>query len=439
MAGDAGPALADPLQLSEVEIVPSGPLHGVCRAPASKSVTNRLLLAAALAEGTSHLAGILRSDDTAVMMAALRSLGAAVRESDGSVEIVGTDGRLRAPEGVITAGLSGTTLRWLAAAALLVNGPVVLDGDPPLRRRPIRPLLQALESLGARIETDNGRPPLRITSGGLPGGRISVDAGESSQFATSLLLVAPYAEADVVLDVRNLGAGGYVDLTLETMSRWGAEAGLSAEGFYVVRAGRHYQARDEVVEYDASAAGHLFALAMATGGSVTVPNADATRQPDAALTAVFAAMGGQAVRHGAGGVTVSRGGPMDGIDLDISAMPDQVPALAALGALAGGVTRLRNAAVARGHETDRVAAVGRELRKLGAEVEEEGDDLVVHGGRSLTGAVLDTYDDHRMAMALASLGAVVPGVVIRHPGCVSKTYPGYWRDAAALGMRFRPA
>jgi 3-phosphoshikimate 1-carboxyvinyltransferase len=320
---------------------------------------------------------------------------------------------------------------------LLVSGTVVLDGDPPLRRRPILPLLHALEGLGATIETDGGHPPIRITSSGLPGGHVRVDAAASSQFATSLLLVSPYGEKDLELEVVNLGAAGYVELTLEAMCRWGAEASATGKGRYRVTAGRHYQAGGEVVEYDASAAGHLFALAMASGGSVTVPNVVATRQPDAGLMAVFEAMGATITAGPGGGVRLEGPASLRGVDVDISLMPDQVPTLAVLGALAGGTTRLRNVAVARGHETDRVVAITRELRKLGADLDDVGDALIVHGGRPLTGAVVDTYDDHRMAMALSSLGASVGGVVIRHPGCVAKTYPGYWRDAAALGLRLR--
>jgi len=461
-----------PRALPALEIVPSGPIVGVQAAPPSKSVTNRLLVMAALAKGTSRLSGVLRSDDTAVMMAGLSALGTGIRDLDEeTLEIAGTAGRLTSPAGVVTAGLSGTTLRWLAAMALLVNGSVTLDGEPPLRRRPIVPLLRALEALGATIETDGGHPPLHISSRGLPGGKIVVDAAESSQFATSLLLIAPYAENDLHLEVVNLGAAGYVELTIEAMTRWGAGvtpyngAGVTAHGAgvtdkgsrYIVAAGRHYVARQETVEYDASAAGHLFALAMATGGSVTVPNVVATRQPDAGLVDVFEAMGAVVTRHRpGGGVTVARPIGLEGVDLDVSRMPDQIPTLAVLGALASGTMTLRNVSVARGHETDRVAAITRELTKLGARVEagvdaNAGSDananagvlanaardetLVIHGGSPLHGGVVDTYDDHRMAMALSSLGAVVPGVRIRDPGCVRKTYPRYWDDAAALGLR----
>jgi 3-phosphoshikimate 1-carboxyvinyltransferase len=427
----------DALGPSEVEIVPSGPIVGVQAAPASKSVTNRLLLMAALAAGTSRLHDVLRSDDTAAMMAGLSALGARLTDpEEETLELTGTAGRLISPAGVIHAGLSGTTLRWLAAVAVLVRGGVTIDGEPPLRGRPIVPLLRALEALGATVKSDGGRPPLRISSEGLRGGRITVDAAESSQFATSLLLVAPYADADVDLEVLNLGAAGYVELTLEAMTRWGAGVTARPGNRYLVEAGRHYIAREEVVEYDASAAGHLFALAMATGGSVTVPNVVETSQPDAGLVAVFEDMGAVVTRDfQSGGVTVTRPAGLTGVDVDVSRMPDQVPTLAVLGVLAVGTTTLRNVSVARGHETDRVTSIIRELTKLGARIEEGDDTLVIHGGGPLRGAVVDTYDDHRMAMALSSLAAVVPGMRIRDPGCVRKTYPRYWEDAAALGLR----
>ncbi len=427
----------DPIVLDAVEVVPAGPLSGRLYAPPSKSVTNRLLVISALADGTSRLTGVLRSDDTAVMMAALAALGAGIDDlGDDDIEVTGTGGRLRGPDTVISAGLSGTTLRWLAAVALLAPEPVVLDGEPPLRNRPIQPLLQALRSLGATIETDEGRPPLRISSRGMRGGPVRVDAAGSSQFATSLLLVAPYAEHDLKLEIANLGAAGYVDLTVEEMTRWGAEVRGSGSGRYIVTAGRHYRARDETVEFDASAAAHLFALAMATGGSVTVANAVATRQPDSGIVAVFEQMGAEVSADAEGGVTVARPGELLGVDVDVALMPDQVPALAVLGALAFGTTTLRHVSVSRGHETDRVAAITSELRRLGSTLEESDDTLVIHGGHRLHGGVVDTYDDHRMAMALSSLAAVVDGVSIKDPSCVRKTYPGYWSDAASLGLRW---
>jgi 3-phosphoshikimate 1-carboxyvinyltransferase len=425
----------DPLQAPALRLAPAGPVTGVVRAPSSKSVTNRLLILASLAEGTSRLQDLLCSDDTAVMAAGLRSLGANVSSLDESqaVTVEGTGGHCRSPAEVITAGLSGTTLRFLACVALLAEGPVRLDGEEPLRRRPLGGLLAALEQLGATVTSAGGQPPLTITSRGLGGGPVTVDAAASSQFATGLLLVAPYAGEGMVIDVRNLGAAGYVDLTVEAMLRWGAEVDTPHPGRYVVAPGRHYVARAEAAEYDASAAAHLFALAMTSGGSVTVSNATATRQPDAGITDVFTAMGAR-VTPSAEGVTVRRDGQLRAVTVDVAAMPDQLPTLAVIAALASGTTRLTGVRVARGHETDRATAIAKELAGLGADVTEENDALVVRGGKALHGGLVSTYDDHRMAMALASLAAVVPGITISDPGCVRKTYPSYWSDLASLGL-----
>jgi 3-phosphoshikimate 1-carboxyvinyltransferase len=414
------------LDAERLEVVPAGPLAGAVKAPSSKSVCNRLLMLAALAEGESHLGDLLESDDTAVMIAGLRQFGAGMTPlgSGDSLRVAGTGGRLSAPAEVVGCGLSGTTLRFLVCVALLVRGGVTLDGLPPLRRRPLGGLLDALVSLGATVTSDGGHPPVTVSANGLRGGRVVVDAAASSQFATGLLLVAPYAAEDLVIEVRNLGAAGYVGLTTAAMTRWGAVVEEEGASFKVA-AGRHYGGRAEVAEYDASAAAHIFALAMATGGSVTVSNARPTLQPDAGLVGVFEQMGAT-VTESEAGLSVTRSGRLLGVEVDVAAMPDQVPTLAVLGALAEGRTTLRGVAVARGHESDRVAAV------------EVGDDtLVVDGGRPLHGGVVNTYDDHRMAMALSALALVVPGIEISDPGCVRKTYPGYWSDLARLGVQLR--
>ena len=334
------------------------------------------------------------------------------------------------------AGLSGTTLRFLAAVALLADGTVVLDGGEPLRHRPIAPLLEALRAAGAEVVADNDRPPLEIRGRGLPGGLVRVDATLSSQFATALLLVGPYGDDDLVLEVSGLGDLGYVRLTLEVMRRWGAVVTEEAPGRFRVGAGARYRPRSEAVEHDASAAAHLYALAVATGGSVTVSNAFATAQPDGRILELLAAMGAT-FRRGEGGTTIERQGELTGVEVDLGAMPDQLPTVAVLGALARGDTVIRGVAIARGHESDRIRAVVTELRRLGASVEEAGDGLVVHGGEPLHGGRVETYRDHRIAMAFTAIGAVVPGVEIAAPGCVAKTYPGFFDDVAGLGVRIR--
>jgi 3-phosphoshikimate 1-carboxyvinyltransferase len=313
---------------------------------------------------------------------------------------------------------------------------VVLDGQEPLRRRPIAPLLDALRAAGADVVSDEGRPPLQISSHGLAGGLLHVDSSASSQFATALLLVGPYADGDLIVEVGGLRELGYVRLTLRAMARWGASVAEEAPGRFRVSAQAPYFSRAESVEHDASAAAHLYALAVATGGEITVANAFETVQPDGGLVEVLAAMGARFSR-GQSGTTIERRGELTGIDVDLAAMPDQVPTVAALAALARGDTVIRGVEIARGHESDRITAVAAELGRLGARVEEAPDGLVVHGGAPLHGGRVDTHRDHRIAMAFTAIGAVVPGVELADPGCVAKTYPRFFDDVARLGVGIR--
>jgi len=446
-----------------LELLPAGPLVMRLAAPASKSVTNRALLCAALASGTSHLHGAAGSDDAEAMAAALVGLGAGVDLGGGpggwwgrpgapdpaagsghphpdGWTVAGTGGRLRSPERPLDARLSGTTMRFLAAAATLTPHGATVTGQAPLLRRPVGPLVAALRALGAAVaDAGGGLPPVTAAGGGLDGGRATVDAGASSQFASAVLLVAPYARRSVVLTAERLGAAAYVELTAELMGRFGAAVAPAGPDAWRVEPGP-YRAAELAVEYDASAAAHLFALAAATGGQVTVTNAaPGTRQPDAALPGLLAAMGATVTRDG-DALTVRGPERLDPVDADLSAMPDQVTTVAALAALAGGPSRLRGVGVARGHETDRLAALAAELAKLGVAVTELPDGLAVAGagpGR-LRPARLATWGDHRMAMALAAVAARLPGVVIEDPGCVAKTYPGFWHDLAAAGLLWRP-
>jgi 3-phosphoshikimate 1-carboxyvinyltransferase len=332
-------------------------------------------------------------------------------------------------------------MRFLAAAAVLTPEGATVTGQPPLLRRPVGPLVAALRALGATVaDAGGGLPPVTAAGGGLDGGRATVDAGASSQFASAVLLVAPYARRSVVLTAERLGAAAYVELTAELMGRFGAVVAPAGPAAWRVEADRPYRAADLEVEYDASAAAHLFALAAATGGQVTVTNAAAgTRQPDAALPALLAAMGATVARDG-DALTVRGPELLDPVDADLSAMPDQVTTVAALAALAGGRSRLRGVGVTRGHETDRLAALAAELAKLGVAVTELPDGLVVAGAgpERLRPARLATWGDHRIAMALAAVAARLPGVVIEDPGCVAKTYPGFWHDLAAAGLVWRP-
>ncbi len=427
------------------ELEPAGPVRARLAAPPSKSVTNRMLVCAALADGTSLLRGPLSSDDSAAMRMALGELGAGVEDAapaaEGSGEVAwrvrGTGGRLASPGAPLDARSSGTTMRFLTALATLAAAPVTVTGRPGLLARPIGALVAALRQLGARLDDHGGFPPVAAAGGGLAGGRATVDASASSQFASAVLLAAPYARGAVTVRAHGLGAPAYVELTAQVMRDFGATVERLGEAGWRVEAGRPYRALQAEVEYDASAAAHLFALAAATGGTVTVSNAPpGSLQPDARLPELLAAMGATVTRQGAS-LTVRGPERLRPVDADLGHMPDQVTTVAALAALAPGRSRLRNVAIARGHETDRLAALAGELAKLGVEVEELPDGLVVHGGEPRGPALIDPHDDHRLAMAFAAVAARVPGVAIADPGCVAKTYPGFWADLARAGLRWR--
>lgn len=400
-----------------IEVVPGGPVRARLAAPASKSVTNRLLALAALAVGDSALDGPLVSDDSAAMRRVVTGLGAVVVEDGRVWRVRGTGGRLSLPPGPLDAGLSGTALRFGTALAALAPGPVTLTGGAPLLRRPIEPLVTALRDLHC--------------------GRVVVDAGGSSQFASAVLLVAPYARAPLTVVVEGQIAAAYVELTVAAMCDWGARVEALPGRAWRVEVGA-YRARTVTVASDASAAAHLYALAVATGGTVTVTNAtaEASRQPDAALPEVLARMGAAVTRDG-DALTVTGPERPRPVDVDLGAMPDQVTTVAALAALADGTSRLRGVAVARAHETDRLAALAAELAKLGVRVDEHPDGLDVHGGTARGPARLATHDDHRLAMAFAAVAARVPGIVIAEPGCVAKTYPDFWPDLEGAGVRWR--
>lgn len=417
-----------------VEIIGGNPLSGTLAAPSSKSVTNRALVLAALAEGTSTVRSPLESDDTKWMRATVSGLGASVEDGSSLLRVRGTGGRPAARTDSLYVGQSGTTMRFATALAAVASGEVEIRGSDDLNRRPIEPLTTALRGLGAHVSDTGGRPPVRVRGRRLAGGCVEVDARSSSQFVSAVLMVAPYAASDVTVEVIGGHASGYVALTRKMMTAFQVRLTASGERIHLP-APQCYQASDLSVPPDASAACHLFALAMATGGRITVSGLlpHCSQQPDIGLLAVLEAMGGRLSSDG-GAVTVEGPAHLQATEVDLGAMPDQLPTVAVLAALARGTSRLRNAAVARLHECDRIAAVARELRKLAVAVEEHPDGLSITGRGATESASIDPHGDHRMAMAFAALGAHAGGIRLRTPDCVQKTYPDFWRDAARLGL-----
>ncbi len=398
------------------------------RPPGSRSLTNRALLAAALAPGESRIAGITASDDALAMRRGLATLGVRIHGEGNDWTVAGTGGRFGAPSEAIDVNASGTTARFLTAAACLARGPVVLDGAPRMRERPIDDLVDALTSLGAsaRILGKNGCPPVELGGGGIPGGHATIDAGRSSQFVSGLLLAAPCAEQEVVLSLRDgaLVSRPFVDLTLEVMRAFGARPEWrDAATLAVPPSG--YQPADYVVEPDAQAAVYGFAAAAITGGRVLIENLSGdSSQGDLGILDGLEQMGCQVSRR-SDAIEVRGPKKLRGIRIDGNAWPDAVLALAVVALFADSPTEVTGLAHLRIKETDRLAALETELRKLGATAHADGDRLRIEPG-TLRPAEIETYDDHRMAMSFALAGLRTPGVTIRDPGCVSKTWPDFF-------------
>ncbi len=420
--------------IDKLVIQPSGPVRGVIRPPGSKSITNRALVCGALAPGESVLEGALASEDSQVMIDSLRRLGIAVRAEDEGRRLIvgGQGGRIPASQAELYTANSGTTMRFLTAMVCLGRGVYRLDGTPRMRERPIGDLLEALGQLGAdaRSEQNNGCPPVLVRAQGLRGGRTEVAGQISSQFLSALLMAAPCTKQPVEIVLRGtLVSRPYVDMTLAVMRSFGAHVEEPQPCRFLVQP-TGYQACEYPIEPDASAASYFFGAAAITGGQVTVEGLSPhSLQGDVAFCQCLRQMGCQ-VEYGPTGITVS-GRAQHGIDVDMNAMSDTVPTLAAVALVAQGPTRIHGVAHMRHKETDRIAALATELRKLGASVEEMPDGLLIQPG-PLHGAEIETYNDHRMAMSLALVGLVVPGVVIRNPACTAKTYPGFFDDLAKI-------
>ncbi len=419
-------------------ITPCGPIHGSIRPPGSKSITNRALVCAALAEGTSVLSGALDSDDTCVMIDGLQQLGIDVQSSHENQElrVTGCRGRIPNNSADLFIGNSGTTVRFLTALTTLGAGRYRLDGVPRMRERPIADLIVALNRLGADVQSEwnTGAPPVIVNSQGLRGGQANIAGSISSQYLSGILMAAPYAQADVVLDVDGeLVSKPYVTMTIRVMESFGVTVKNDDFRRFTVSCQQGYQARQYAIEPDASAASYFWAAAAITGGKVTVAGLSrGALQGDVEFCDCLAQMGCD-VQYGTDSITVT-GGPLRGIDVNMNPISDTVQTLAAVAVFAEGPTRIRGVGHIRHKETDRIGDLVTELTKLGVDARETEDGLVIQPA-PLHGATLETYDDHRMAMSLALVGLRQTGVEILNPGCTAKTYPLFFDDLEALAQR----
>lgn len=425
-----------------VHILPlAQPPDCLVRLPGSKSLTNRHLACAALADGDTTLLEVALCDDTDRMLAGLRNLGlrAALDADRREIRIAGGGGFWPEDDAAIDAGHAGTAMRFLTALVCAGYGRYRIDGSQRMRQRPIGPLVEALVALGAQIGYDDipGYPPLTIEARGLTGGTAEFARPPSSQFVSALLMVAPYAVRDVLIDVCGpLVSRPYVEMTLAVMRTLGVET-LAEGSRFVVPSSQRYRAGRYTIAPDASAASYFWAAAAITGGRVGVRGLSRDDvQGDVSFVDVLAQMG-CTVEHADDAILVAGPprGRLRGVNVDLNAMPDTVQTLAVAALFADAPTTIRNVANLRIKETDRIAALAAELARVGAAVDVQTDGLTVFPPAEITPAEVHTYDDHRMAMSFALAGLVAPGIVIRDAACVSKSFPEYFDVLESLAPR----
>jgi 3-phosphoshikimate 1-carboxyvinyltransferase len=435
----------DPVVTRRVRVV-DGPLDATVHVPGSKSIANRALVCAALAAGDTVITDIPAGDDTAAMLDCLGLLGAGITidaDEPSTVRVRGTGGALRPGPMLLQTRLAGTTSRFVTALAALGSGQYEIDGDAPLRARPMGPLHDALATLGAHVtpggDAAAGHLPVVVTGldqapGAHPAStrqRVAVAGDVSSQFITALMLIAPYLPGGLEIELTtSLVSRPYVTITKAVMAAFGADDVHVGDSAITVGPGV-YESCDYAVEPDASSASYPLAAAAICGGTVTVASlgADAL-QGDAAFADVLAAMGCTVTRSDAG-TTVTRAGDLTGVTIDMADLSDLVPTLAVVAPFATSPTVITGVAFIRAKESDRLGDLARELRRVGIAAIELDDGLRIEPGVG-AGTDLDTHDDHRLAMAFGVLGLRVDGIGVRDPGVVSKSWPDFWNAIDAM-------
>lgn len=399
--------------------------------PPSKSYTNRALIVAALAKGTTTLIRPSSSDDSTLLVKALRQFGVGIRRQGERIEITGSGGDIHAPTKTVVVGNAGTTMRFLSVFACLAKGTSVLDGDERMRKRPIGNLLTAMQSAGVHTLSADGFPPVTIHGGTFSGGKIVIDASVSSQFVSAILLSAPYAHKPVELSVRgDVRSLPYIEMTLHVMRSFGAQVLVPDANKFDVDNSHKYLGREFQIEADATAASYFLAAAALLKGRVVIPNLPVdSLQGDLRFLEVLSEMGCIVQRREK--CLELLGAQLRGIDIDMNSMPDCVPTLAVLALFAKGPTRISNVKHLRYKETNRLEVLAAGLQKLGGKVDVREDGLTVYPGK-LCGAEIETCNDHRIAMSFAIAGLGTNGVAIKQPSCVSKSFPNFWDEFEKL-------
>ena len=410
-------------------------LDAVVQAPPSKAHTLRALFIASLASGRSTLKNALNAEDQRLSAAALRRMGAKINFDGNDFHISGVGGMPRAPAGKLYLGNSGAGIRFIMSAAALAKGPTVIDGSARMRKRPANDLIDALRQLGIVIGKAGGKAafPVVVRGNTFNGGVASLSGEKSSQYFSSILISAPYAQHDVTIRAtKAIKSRPYIDITLQCMREFGARASNKGYRKFFVEAGKGYKGRQYAIEGDYSNASYFFAAAALTGGKVVVKNLKKnSKQGDMKFIGLLKKMG-CTVRQGSNNVEVAGPTKLRAIKADMGDMPDIVPTLAVVAACASGTTKITNIEHLRIKESDRIGAVVRELRKLGVKATESKGGMSITGGIKKGGGTVETYNDHRIAMSFAVLGLRQEGIKIKNPGCVSKSFPDFFRKLGEL-------